>query len=324
MTPHDPSSRDEIVAAYLDGEATSSERALVEADPELLEQVEVMRQIAALVAEPVVPPPLEVRNSHLAAALAESATAPNVTAIASRRRWATQHAAVLSVAAVILVALLAVPILLVRVTGGDDDDTATSILAGDAAEEAGNDAGGESAFEELATTDADDTDPAPQAAAQEPADEAAEEPVEASAAEPAPTPAAGDAAAAAESDEEPAEEAALADDGSSEVAGTLDPAAPALLAGSLVDVDALTERVESALATDPAAQRSVGEVGLPLQCEPAVAEFADGLAVALVGWAIVGGEPVEFVVVETAGDRELIVVSAGDCTTVAAETVELG
>lgn len=320
MTPHDPSSRDELVAAYLDGEATSAERALVEADPELLEQVEVMRQVAALVAEPVVPPPLEVRNSHLAAALAESATAPNVTAIGSRRRWATQHAAVLSVAAVILVALLAVPIFLVRATGGDDDDTATSILAGDAAEEAGNDAVADSAFEELATTDADQ---APQAA-EEPADEAAEEPAEAPAAEPAPTPAAGETAAAAESEEEPAEEAALADDGSSEVPGTLDPAASALLAGNLVDVDALAERVVSALATDPAAQRSVGEIGLQLQCEPALVEIADGLPVALVGWAILGGEPVEFVVVETAGADELIVVSAGDCTTVAAETVALG
>ena len=55
MTDHAPSDHDELIAAYVDGEATEGERALVEGDPELMGRVAIMREIAELVGEPVSP-----------------------------------------------------------------------------------------------------------------------------------------------------------------------------------------------------------------------------------------------------------------------------
>lgn len=59
---------DLLASAYVDGEATPDEVALVERDPELLARVEVMRTMVARVATP--PPDPAVKEQHLAAALA--------------------------------------------------------------------------------------------------------------------------------------------------------------------------------------------------------------------------------------------------------------
>src|SRR3954463_13468552 len=48
-----PEEADELVSAYVDGEATPVEAALVEADATLLARVEVFRTAARLVASPV-------------------------------------------------------------------------------------------------------------------------------------------------------------------------------------------------------------------------------------------------------------------------------
>lgn len=60
---------DEVVSAYLDGEATPAERALVEGDPELLRRVEALRAIGRQAASTPAPSNA-VREANVAAALA--------------------------------------------------------------------------------------------------------------------------------------------------------------------------------------------------------------------------------------------------------------
>ncbi|MGH9118827.1 MAG: zf-HC2 domain-containing protein, partial [Acidimicrobiales bacterium] len=54
---------DELVSAYLDGEATPEESARVDADPELQARVAGLRAVAAAVAGPFAPPSAEARES---------------------------------------------------------------------------------------------------------------------------------------------------------------------------------------------------------------------------------------------------------------------
>ncbi len=174
MTDHPSSDRDELVAAYLDGEATPAERAQVEADPELLERAEILSRIATMVSEPVASPPREVRAAHIAAALEASNTAPNVTSLATKRRRFnyTQVAAI----AAVVIALFAIPFAL---SGGDDDDdtvasfdTAATDDAASGDDGAGDDgssgdgavaANGDAAFSDDAEEAEADLEPAPAA-----------------------------------------------------------------------------------------------------------------------------------------------------------------
>ena len=57
MTDSPSSDRDELVAAYLDGEATPAERAIVEGDADLMERVAILSQVVSMVSEPVAPAP---------------------------------------------------------------------------------------------------------------------------------------------------------------------------------------------------------------------------------------------------------------------------
>lgn len=125
MTDHDPLDRDELVAAYLDGEVTPAERAMVEADRDLVERATILRQVADMVAEPVLVPPPEVKRAHIAAALAVSATAPNVRSLATKRRR-MDMTKVASIAAAVI-AVLAVPIILLNNAGDNNDDSATAV-----------------------------------------------------------------------------------------------------------------------------------------------------------------------------------------------------
>lgn len=146
-------SDDELVSAYLDGEATAAEISRVEADADLMAQVEAMRAVAAVVATPPLPPTDEVRDGHIAAALAASRTAPNVTSLgaarAARTPWYRQPVA--AVAAVIVAALVAVP-LLSQLGGSDaDNDVAGSAASDDGGDEAsGEPAEAETRLEERA------------------------------------------------------------------------------------------------------------------------------------------------------------------------------
>jgi hypothetical protein len=65
----DPDGMDVLVSAYLDGEVTPEERSQIEADPTLLTEVERLRQVRAVLGATTEPPPISVREAHLAAAL---------------------------------------------------------------------------------------------------------------------------------------------------------------------------------------------------------------------------------------------------------------
>jgi len=63
-----PPNADELVSAYLDGQAAPDEIAAVEASPELMARVESMRVITAQIATPATPPAVQ-KEAHIAAAL---------------------------------------------------------------------------------------------------------------------------------------------------------------------------------------------------------------------------------------------------------------
>ncbi len=124
MTSSDSFDRDELIAAYLDGEATLAERAQVEADPDLVERAELMRSVADMVAQPVNPAPAALRSAHIAAALEASSTTPVVTSLqAAKQRRRVDFTKVLGAAAAGLLVLFAG--VAVLSSGNDGDDTAT-------------------------------------------------------------------------------------------------------------------------------------------------------------------------------------------------------
>jgi hypothetical protein len=148
--PLPPDAADELVSAYLDGEADAAERARVEADPDLQARVEVLARVRAAVQSPVPVDPAR-REAALTAAL-DAATRPGgvlaggtertVVALAPRRwsvpspRWRY-----LAVAAAVAVAALAVP-LLSQLGDSDDEADRASVALDDQAETFGS-AGGE-------------------------------------------------------------------------------------------------------------------------------------------------------------------------------------
>lgn len=139
-----PNDDDELVSAYLDGEATPDEVARVESAPVLLARVETFRAAIGLTAQPVPPAPSPAREAAISAALAAAdevlprleaagpAPPPPVAApppapvidLAARRKRA--NFTWLAAAAVAAVALVAVPLVL-----RSDDDTATTVAAAD-------------------------------------------------------------------------------------------------------------------------------------------------------------------------------------------------
>jgi len=159
MSDLDPTARDELVSAFLDGEATPAERTQIEGDPELLERATELRSVADLVAEPVLVD-RALRSGQIEAALAQSSTAPNVTSLETRRKRRLDPR-VLSAAAVVLAAIVALPF--VFSSGSDDSTAALNALDGVAAE-AASDGGspssamaGQEAGDDAVSGDLDDT-----------------------------------------------------------------------------------------------------------------------------------------------------------------------
>lgn len=76
---------DELVSAYLDGEATPEEVAQVEGDPSLLGRVRAFEQVRLTRLPPVVPSG-DVKEQHLAAALAEFDSLAPVHQLSARSR----------------------------------------------------------------------------------------------------------------------------------------------------------------------------------------------------------------------------------------------
>jgi len=106
--------RDELASAYVDDEATPAERALVEADPELVRRVGELRAVRSALAAPVVRPDATTRDVAIDAARAVATAAPvgaTVTAIdrrrPNRRALAVVGAAAAAAAAIAVVAVVA-------------------------------------------------------------------------------------------------------------------------------------------------------------------------------------------------------------------------
>lgn len=150
--PRPPDDPDELVSAYLDGEATPQEMERVESDPALLARVERFRHITELVGAAVGVDPNH-RDTSVATALAEATTPDNLTSIAPRRsRWYERPPMLIGSAAAVVAVLflLATAVLL---SGGADDDEVATTLAGEAAPPSD------------ITDDTDDTDTGPPVAA---------------------------------------------------------------------------------------------------------------------------------------------------------------
>lgn len=157
MTPQE---LDELASAYMDGEATPEEAALVESDPRLQALVEELRAVRDLVAAPVEVPSDEVRDQMIAQALDHRAPVVSLEKARRRLRAVPPQARVILAAASVVAAVAVVG---VTVFQGQGDEFADD--AGMASPPAMDDG----------PADAEPEAPAPVAAAQPESAEAAEE-----------------------------------------------------------------------------------------------------------------------------------------------------
>ena len=141
-TPELPADAFEVVSAYLDGEASASEMARVEADPELLAAVDRMGRTTQLLRAD--PPARDVVDRHVAAAL-DAFPAPSTGArvvdlgTERRRRWYDRVPVGVVAAAAVAIALVGAA---TQLDSDDGDDTATADVA---AEDSGDAGGGDDA-----------------------------------------------------------------------------------------------------------------------------------------------------------------------------------
>ncbi len=286
--------RDELVSAYVDDELTDADRARVEADPDLLEQVQRFRAVARAVSAPVPPPPADHRQQAVAAALAASATAGNVRSldVARARRRSPRVVAIASVAAVIAIVLLVVPIVLSTRNGTEVD------LAG----------------EDTAAVESTDLDVAADGGADEAFDAAASEALEA--APPAVEEAAPLEEEGAFEEEAPAEEEVAAD------APAEEPDAEADLADDTGD-GLLLEPVDLGEFTSLPELRGrildqrlelTGPLQEAIECEDALLERFGSASTELQVVAVADGlEVISYVVVDGDGDTTLVVLDRSSC-----------
>ena len=236
--------RDELVSAYLDGEATPAEVAEIERDDALLAHVEELRAVRDAVAAPVPALSPEQRDQMISAALgvadAEADARMEAKVVPLRRR----QPLFLAVAAAVLLLAAVVSAGLLGNRGSDDAE-----MAGEAATMAGSAAPAEMAAEPMAEADmaaADEAmEPAEAMAGEEPMAE--EEPMADDAME--------EAAAEAEAMEAPAATTTIA---ATEAADSVDQAAP-----EPTSVTAETEeerRSESTTGGEPDTDGTGGQV----------------------------------------------------------------
>jgi hypothetical protein len=133
MSEFDPHPDDEVVSAYLDGEATAEEVQRVENDPILLKRLEDLRLVTRAVAGPAGVTDPTSRDRAVAHAIAaarasdeEELLAANVVSLRAERHR-RRRTAVVAAAAAGLLLLLALP-LVGRLTGSGDDATQTAAV----------------------------------------------------------------------------------------------------------------------------------------------------------------------------------------------------
>lgn len=143
MSDLTPQELDELASAYLDGEATAEERAMVEADPDLLARAEQFRQAAAEVASPVAEAgreesisqalesfkpakakPAKARPGKLSAWLGQGNwKMPRLRLPSQDRLRNPKLVPIFSVAAVLVVVFLAISIIVLLGDDTSDDDS---------------------------------------------------------------------------------------------------------------------------------------------------------------------------------------------------------
>lgn len=301
MTELDPSERDELVSAYLDGEATPAERAQVEADPDLMERVQLLSQISEMVRAPVAVD-ARLRGDQIAAALEASNTAPNVTSLAAPRKGRDKPLNwIMSAAAVLLLIALAVPVLR---SGSDDDDGAVaseavaqsddSAASSDSFDGAANAAPPADAAEELAVTDEQLSD-----------DAMAEDD--------------GGDDGASEDDSTMAEEAGDGGEVAAEEAAGRFVSEPLADLGDLVDFDDLAGQVDERRASDDDGETEPDpdpDNGLDASlCAEPMDQLIGDAEILDAGQAVVGGQAVVYALITEpdAGGEQLLVLDATTC-----------
>ena len=152
-----PQGMDELASAYLDGEATPQETALVESDPRLQALVEELRAIRELVATPVEPPSDEVRDQMIAQALDRRAPVVSLDKARRRLRAVPPQARVILAAAAVVAAIAVVGVTVFNRASRDGDE----MLA--------NDSGPAPAMAGEAQMDSTESAPAPEPTAEAPA-----------------------------------------------------------------------------------------------------------------------------------------------------------
>lgn len=117
-----PQQMDELASAYLDGEATPEEAALVEGDPRLQALVEELQAVRDLVTAPVELPSDEVRDQMIAQALAHRAPVVSLDKARRRLRAIPPQARVILAAAAVVAAIAVAGVTLFDQTDRSDDD----------------------------------------------------------------------------------------------------------------------------------------------------------------------------------------------------------
>lgn len=121
-----------LASAYLDGDVTADERALVESDPQLLGEVERLRSVRSMLAD-TEPSSISLREQHLANALdvwdtvVATAADSSPTPLGERRRRRSNRTLLGAAAAIMVV--FAGGIALQTFTGGESSDEASFDVA---------------------------------------------------------------------------------------------------------------------------------------------------------------------------------------------------
>ena len=168
-----PEALDELASAYLDGETTAEETALVESDPRLQALVDEFREVKALVAAPVELPDDEMQDQMIAQALNHQAPVVSLEQARRRRRPIPRQAQVILAAAAVVAAIAIISVTVFQQSDQGDDDM---FVADDSAPaDTAMEASAPAAIPESADL-AEDTADSSAAAAPVPPEEMAEEP----------------------------------------------------------------------------------------------------------------------------------------------------
>ena len=117
-----PEALDELASAYLDGETTAEETALVESDPRLQALVDELREVKALVTAPVELPDAETQDQMIAQALNHQAPVVSLEKARRRLRPIPRSAQAILAAAAVVAAIAIIGVTVFQQSNQDNDD----------------------------------------------------------------------------------------------------------------------------------------------------------------------------------------------------------